>query len=226
MASLVILNIEKRKNNLLNILDQQHDYSLLDNILVYTTYDVDLSKYPKVNHIRSTQDLGLRMRWHLASFSPSNEVFLQDDDLIVPEETFDGLFCLYKQDQDRVYSLHGRKVEPDGSYKPNILVNGNADFVLTRFALMNKKLIPYVIHNENIVNVGKNGEDILLSYTCRSVYNKYPKSITGLPYSSLEEFEGLHSQPNFLNERFEIINKCREKLGLKHGNIIIKTKST
>jgi hypothetical protein len=224
MASLIILNIESRKNNLLAILDQQHEYSIFEEIFVYTTYDVDLTKYPKVNHIRSSKDLGLRMRWHLGSMSKSNDLFVQDDDLIVPEETVDALFCLYKQDTDKVYSLHGRKVALDGSYDPKLLANGNCDFILTRFALFNKKVIPYVIHNESTIKIDKNGEDILLSYTIRSVFNKYPVSIPGLAYTQLEDTEALSDKNDFLKQRFEIINECRSKLGLKHGNVIIKTK--
>jgi len=218
MISLLI-NTFDRYENLEKILDIQSKYDIIDEILVFNNGKQEKEySSSKVKVIRASYDVGLRSRWILGALAKNNCLFVQDDDLIVPESVFKMIFGHFLFDPNRVYGIFGRQIDFDHSYDLNKLVYGEADLALTRLACFPKMLIPYILESEDRIlpcRYPKPAEfpydDILLSFTCLSAFNKKPFIVKNIDsVSNLDTDNQLHKNMDFMTNRFDIIKKCKE----------------
>ncbi len=225
IASLLInTHSEKRLANLNKILEIECDYKMLSEVLVFnnTGKPVDY-KHRKLKVIEANYDVGLRSRWVLGVLASKQCLFVQDDDLLVGESVMDILHSNYLFDYDKLYGIYGRKIDAIGEYSLTQSFTGDVDIMLTRLACFDKSLIPFVLEAEDKILPVKYPQakdfpydDILLSYTSQSIYNKKPfvpviedlsKLITELPDS-----DGLHLDKSYMEKRKEIISICRRTL--------------
>lgn len=223
MISLLI-NTYDRYDNIHAILKAQCGYRALSEVLVFNNGDKPIEfSHPKLKVINANYDVGLRSRWILGTLATNKCLFVQDDDLIIHETIFDIVHGNYMFDYDKLYGIYGRKIDALGGYSLEQSFVGEVDFVLTRLACFDKSLIPYILEAEERIlgtNYPKAKEfpydDILLSYTSQSIYNKKPyvvkveefdKLVTELP-----DTNGLHLGPSYMDKRKEAISLCRSKL--------------
>jgi hypothetical protein len=148
-------------------------------------------------------------------------LFVQDDDLLVQECLFNTVHGHYLFDNDKLYGVFGRKVNVLGTYSTDKLEYDNPDFVLTRFACFDRRLIPYILESEEKVLPFRFPtarqfpyDDILLSYTAKGLYDKAP-FVVKADRGDIEELPaegGLHEQDDYMELRKHIISRCKEKL--------------
>jgi len=222
MISLLI-NTINRYENLDKILETQSRYNIIDEILVFNNGKQEIKSYNKVHVIQATYDVGLRSRWILGALAKNDCLFVQDDDLLVPESIFKMLHGHFLFDSSRLYGIFGREIDFTHSYDVNKLIYGEVDLVLTRLACFPKMLIPHILEAEERIIPHRYPEskafphdDILLSFSCLSVFNKKPIAQRYIGIDSVENLstEGgqLHTTKAFMDNRKDIIKKCRQVL--------------
>lgn len=220
MISLLI-NTINRYDNLYKILNKELDYDSISEVLVMNNgvEPITLS-HPKLKVVKPSWDVGLRSRWILGALANNQCLCVQDDDLIVDEIVFENLYGHFMLDNEKLCGVYGRKIDLLNSYKLDQFYSGFVDIILTRIACFNKALIPYLLQAETKVCQAQvsakdwPGDDILLSYTALSVYNKKPFAIpiSEQYIAELSSDYHLYKDPGFMAKRSCIIGKCKQML--------------
>lgn len=223
MISLLI-NTYDRYENIHHILKTQCDYKIISEVLVFNNGPNPIElRHKKLKVISANYDVGLRSRWILGALATNSCLFVQDDDLLVQESVFDVIHGNYMFDYDKLYGVFGRKIDALGGYSLEQGFLGEVDVILTRFACFDKSLIPYLLEAEDRILTERYPkakdfpyDDILLNYTCKSLYGKksyavkiddFDKLVTELP-----DTNGLHLDSSYMEKRKEVISTCRRIL--------------
>lgn len=219
MISLLINTID-RYDNLHKILNKQLDYDIISEVLVMNNGGRSLDiNHRKLKVLNTNFDVGLRSRWILGAIAKNDYLCVQDDDLIVEESVIEMLYSNLIYDHDKVYGIYGRQLDIFDTYNQTQFYFGNVDIILTRLAMFHKKNIPYILEAEERIIPNRYPlaiefpyDDILISYTLKSVYNKRPKAIPIVEDGLVTELptnKDLHTDNLFLDKRANIARLCK-----------------
>jgi Glycosyl transferase family 64 domain len=199
-------------------------YKLASEIIVFTNADapLDLSSCarPPVQ-ITASVDLGLYSRFAAAALARNECILHLDDDLIVPEETVNQLYHLWRADPTVCHSLHGRDVRHGYRFED---AYGAVDVVLTRCLMVSRELcahaLTHVHHFDNLApEPNGNGEDMILSFTAMKLSRRLNQA-HDLPLTNLPGYrEGVNGQSTVsIHKRWSghaihrarLLERCRE----------------
>lgn len=229
-VSVSLLNWNRPKNvdNILNIYTQ---YDVIDDIIVYNNNIKNkyFYKHPKVRVVNSkTNDL--RNRYRGAVLAKNKAVLIQDDDILLPEDTIISLANNLLKEPYKLHGIFGRNIGPRYTYESLRNFGPEVDIVLTRAVMskrsMSKKFLKYtspldyLFKNNSQGEVEwNNGEDIVLSLLIEDIYDTKP-SVYNLKYKDFEDSTSndiaIHKRKNHEKFRTKIIeqyvNKIRKKI--------------
>jgi hypothetical protein len=223
MISIVILNWRRPEQARQNVV-RCSGFQLVSEILVFTNAGapLDLSSCARTPvQINTNVDLGLYSRFAAAVLA-RNECILQlDDDLIVPEETVNQLYELWRSDPEVCHSLHGRDVTQGYRFEN---AYGPVEVVLTRCLMVSRKICAHALtHIHNFDDLAPepygNGEDIILSFAAIKLSGRFNQA-HDLPFTNLPGYcEGVNGQPTVsIHKRWAghaahracLLERCRE----------------
>jgi SAM-dependent methyltransferase len=187
--SLVILNW-MRPAGVMRLLQDYRQYSLIDDFIVFNNnrdFNFPDNIIPGLKVINTNTDFGLSTRFAAGLLAKNDTILIHDDDQFLLEESIEKLYQSYLQDPDIIHGIYGRPVDETNQYliyggkaRPN-LPFGEMDIVLTLCMLINKKYISEYFKNihkfYNLIKYTQgNGEDIIMSYTVKSLSKRFNKT--------------------------------------------------
>lgn len=224
VASLLLMSYN-RPENIEKILNEIVDYECLDEIIVFNNNPNERLGYHlatnKIKVINSSHDLGLRTRWLMAAMARNPKLIVQDDDIIVPQDTMKTMIASLVTDEDKIYSLHGRKLSPDGTYN---LKNeyGKVPIILTRCAAFHRKFVPHILQSESAFFKNPKerwpsantfpADDLFLSYAVKSKTNKLHHALD-LPYTDIPDNIGISNRVGHIQKRTLICQQLDDFFG-------------
>jgi Glycosyl transferase family 64 domain len=229
VATVVLLNWQ-RPSNVRTILDAYTRYRRIAEIIVWNnnpdlTFTYEQAKVRSVN----SAELGLSTRWAAALLASHACVIVADDDLIADEETIDRLIDWFRQDPDRVYTLHGRNPTPDNEYAvhvDHVRQPTEAVMHLTRLTCLHRRHVPhYFLAVEElglrVDPASGGGEDIVMSFALTRATGKRPLVVPG-SYRDLLAPQGIANRyGSQRQQRTAIMRRCQAWLDDSahvHGN--------
>jgi len=177
------------------------------------------SKWKRViclKHFKENESYGLFLRYYTAvKYAKTKFIFFQDDDILVPDETFYQLIKYQLQKKNAIHGIFGRYIDSETLY--NIQkVYSEVPIVLTRILICNKKLMNIVLKEKSKIDlyVKKkskpywNGEDIFLNIISMH-YNQNINYAYPLKYADIKDKEnlGISDQKSHLKYRVELCKK-------------------
>jgi hypothetical protein len=216
-ANLVILNWA-RPQNVRKIISKYIEYNCIKYIYLLdcnpnSENSLETITHDKVIQVKISKDPGLFIRFSFGAISDSKAVFIVDDDMLIPEETFNTLYDRWNADQESCYGIFGRKVRFPlvYSYRP---FSGRVDMVLTKCLITSSencaKTLIYSrqITTDLIGNPKGNGEDIVHSFVCKNCF-----ADENLVYEKLEEGTcPISAQSGHLEHRKKVIQWCYKNI--------------
>jgi hypothetical protein len=228
MSSITVIMLNwKREANVINNINHYMSYGLVKEIIVFNNNPASNLKNignNKVTIIESSRNLGLYPRYAAAGLARSSCVLHCDDDLFIPEETVNGLYHHWLNNQEICHGLEGRRI---GREYNTANVIGDAHVILTRCLMVSKfnclSAYGFTPWFEDLPGEPRgNGEDIILSYvsmynsgrlnrTHACTYHNYRNYIRNSDGSS----DSIHqTYPDHLRHRTEVVRRCKTMFNL------------
>jgi hypothetical protein len=175
-------NLQPNINNLLNI-------KQIDNIYILHGHKdyKKIIKHPKVINIDDWKNNEKYYVWRALEFSKNckndNILFLPDD-LTVNQNHMNKLINEYLKDKNNYYGSTKRSCTKDGY---TLSCENNCNYILNKHFFTSKSVIINIwdqIKKEKIlfdwvINHKGQGEDIVICYVFKKIYNKSPKYVSG-----------------------------------------------
>lgn len=216
----LILSSYSREENILKLLEEYSTYNCFSQIIVWHNGKNLLKLGNRTDHIYliNSDDMGLSSRYAAGLLAKNEIVFLHDDDLIVPEDSF--LKMAEKHIQlGRTISIHGKIPHSDGSYgkaiKPSIGSEEECEIHLNRCICTSKSIIPSFFSflyktKLSLDPKGGGGEDMIYSYAARVKTGLKPIAL-GVEFQNLDSREAISNRfGNQHKNRTKIMKVCQE----------------
>lgn len=166
--------------------------------------------------IEASQDLGLYSRLTTAALARTEAIFHTDDDLLVPEATFETLYAHWRAAPGLCHGVYGRSLQ--GGYRAEDAF-GPVEIVLTRALMCSRRInnaaLTATARFDDIQGLPHgNGEDIILSFTAMARSGQANRAYN-LPRTddpeSWQEQAAIHRRwPGHLDHRRQIVARCGE----------------
>lgn len=197
--SAVILNW-KRPENVRLIVDSLKQLELIDDVIVWNNNPAAVFEQRDAKIVNASHDFGLYTRFAAVCLARHEAVLIQDDDLLLPQETVERLFETWHGNPATLHGIFGRAPRRDGSYGRRISKSGRAPIVLTR-ALITKRVygadfFRYCTQFADLQQKGNplgNGEDIIFSYVVMHESGKL-NHIHRFPFTELPSPYAIHDR--------------------------------
>lgn len=215
----LVLSSFNREENVKKILDQYLAYSSLSEIIVWHNgsnpflYETGSQKLKLIN----SDDLGLATRYAAALLVKNEILFLQDDDLLVPEETLQYMANKHSE-MNTTTTIEGKKPHSDGSYgvavKPSMGEVEECEVHLNRCICTSKTLIPSFFSfwfktQLSLTTLAGGGEDIVYSFAARLASGNRPVAL-GVKYQNLTDPSAISNRAgNQHRNRTKILHCCQ-----------------
>ena len=113
----LILSSFSREENVALIISKYSKYDCFGEIIVWHNGLKPLPLKYDTNKVRviNSDDMGLSSRYAAALLAKSETIFLHDDDLLVPEDTFVKMAHKHRETLATI-SIEGKNPYPDGTY--------------------------------------------------------------------------------------------------------------
>lgn len=207
MLTLVMLNW-KRPDQAAHILRRQRQYALIQRAIVWNNNPDLHIQIPEVDCINSSIDFGLYTRFNAAVLAETDAVLIQDDDLIVPEETIEALYAHWLREPGVIHGTQGRTIRA-GRYQASDTF-GAVDIVLTRCLIVHREIcLEALKYQPHFRNTKGDGDDIVLSAAAYSRTRRKNRAYP-LPYENLEEPHAISRRPGHIENRTGIARRCTE----------------
>lgn len=201
----------KRPDQVARILGHQRQYSLIERVICWNNNPEVHFQLDGVECINCDRDQSLYTRFAAAALASTDAVLLQDDDLLVPEETIRTLYNHWRHEPGVIHGTQGRTVA-DGIYRP-IDRFGAVDLVLTRCLVMHRDLCLEALRYWPFFrDLPGDGEDIVLSAAARARTGR-PHWAYPLPYQNLAEPHAISRRAGHLAHRTQFVKRCLEVFG-------------
>lgn len=218
--STVIVSSFARLANVKTIVETYAGYSTFDEIIVWHNgagkFEPEVSS-DKLRVINS-DDLGLASRYAAALLARNETLFLQDDDILAPEATFQTMREKHLQEQTRTVTTEGKALYSDGAYgevvKPVLGQALECDVHLNRLICTQRSLIPVffeLLHQTNLhlSPQAGGGEDIVYSYAVAYKLDIKPLAL-GVEYKDLSDENAISKRlGNQHANRTKIVKICQ-----------------
>ena len=178
MLSVVILNWD-RLHHVKRIVEKYQSYPDVREVLVVNSNpDAEFPSVDKLTVMQTTRDFGLDSRFAAAAMAATDQVLLQDDDILLPQKTVAALSDASRREPMRLHGLFGRNPNSENEYALFYeRTSAVAEIILTRAVVAWQSQIseffpartrtPIIAarrrHREFQTNP-HNGEDIIFSY--------------------------------------------------------------
>lgn len=217
----VVLSSFARLSNIELIVSTYLDYLEVDELIVWhngPTPLPPLGQHPKLRTIVS-DDLGLSTRFAAALLARHEQIFLHDDDLLVPPQTFRLLSKYYRQDPTRTYAIEGKNPRANNTYGQPVRVLPGwtcpCEIHLNRLLCTSRSLIPHFFELWRATELSLDpmfggGEDIVYSYAVTAQTSKRPL-LVGVPFQNLPKSEAISDRlGNQHANRTKIMHICQK----------------
>lgn len=214
----VLLNW-KRSANVELILDRWRAGDLVSEAFVWNNNPHDpFPAHPWATVINTNRDLGLYTRFLVAQLATRDCILIQDDDLLLPEESLSRMYAGWLQAPEILHGVFGRAPKPDGSYKIDLLGDCDAPIILTRAMLADRRyfteffreLPAFAEIQADSVPFG-NGEDIIFSYVVRALSGRLHK-VYGVEFAELPAQDPIHARNGHQEHRTRLLRFCDDWL--------------
>lgn len=214
MITGILLNW-KRPHNVARILESWWYGGLVSEAIVWNNNpDAPLPGHTWASVINTSRDLGLYTRFLIAQLAANDCVLIQDDDLVLPDSSLRRLYEGWLEQPDVLHGVFGRAPKPDGTYKINLLGDGEAPIVLTRALLSHRRnfteffqMLPaFESVQRDTVPFG-NGEDIILSYVVRAKSGRLNR-IHAVEVEELPCPDPIYARPGHHGHRTRLLQFC------------------
>lgn len=175
MISSMLLNW-KRPANSRQIISGWEQSSLITEVFVWNN---DIATSVRTLNasaltVDASANAGVYPRFLLPCLATNECVLIQDDDLLIPEDTIARLYCHWKRDPYVIHGIFGRNRRSDGTYGAAVLGDREAPVILTRIAMLHRmyfSLFWSCVNDFRAIQRAAipkgNGEDIIMSYVVR-----------------------------------------------------------
>lgn len=161
----------KRPENVTRIVRAWRESNIVTEGIVWNNDATFLYKDDWAKVVNGNTDLGLYTRFAAACLASHRCVLIQDDDLLVPDQSLKDLHNAWVGEPDVLHGIFGRAPKDDGSYARNVMGNAEAPIVLTRVLLADRcYAAEFFLHAPRFEHIQQhghprgNGEDILFNY--------------------------------------------------------------
>jgi len=171
--------------------------------------------------VRSSEDLGLSTRFLAGLMSDDDVLLIQDDDIILPDQTLEVLLRAREKDPEVLHGIIGRRPKQDGSYARILYrVEADVEVVLTRALVCTKShCLDFFMHQDEfrLIDQGVprgNGEDIVFSFIAMA-RSKRLNRIHNLSWTELPDRSSISSRPGHWSHRTRVLRYCTDWLSKK-----------
>lgn len=214
MITGVLLNW-KRPHNVARILESWYCGGLVTEAIVWNNNpDSPLPPHSWASVINTSRDLGLYTRFLIAQLAVHECVLIQDDDLVLPDESLRRLHEEWLGQPDILHGVFGRAPKPDGTYKINLLGDTEAPMVLARALLSHRRHfstffqeLPVFENMQRDTIPFGNGEDIILSYVVRAQSGRLNR-IHAVGVEELPCPDPIYARPGHHGHRTRLLQFC------------------
>jgi hypothetical protein len=201
----------KRPQNLSRIVDTLHSFGNIDEIFVWNNApEVDLKLGSDAIIFASPLNFGCFARFAVAALASNDNLWFQDDDLLVSAEQFKLLQGAYALDKSRLYGAFGRNLV-NGRYEP-VDAFGQVDIVLGRTIMMNRGLLHHAFEPPAAQYVPRE-DDIHLSLQCRRKH--FAVRIGPVVDMGSADPHALSLDPQHLQFRQDAVDRCLRHFALQ-----------
>lgn len=211
----------KREKNAKKILRAMEDDPLINEAIVWNNRAKVPFRDDWATVIESSRDMSLTTRFAAAALAKNTCVLIQDDDLLLPQETVRGLFQKWLETPDILHGLDGRGKNENGEYANAFRGDRDVPIVLTRALLMHRRLAGEFFaaygNFEDLLTKGiprGNGEDIVLNYVAQRLSGRWNR-IHNLPRTELPDPHAIHRRSSNHNSyRTQVMRRSEEWLAM------------
>lgn len=222
MITQILLNW-KRPKNVQKIVTEANASKMIDDVIVWCnhqnpTYQIN-HNHLRCRLIESTVDFGLTTRFGCGLFAVNDCLLIQDDDILLPDETIRLLYSRWSDEPEIIHGIFGRKPTDQNAYAKDVMGDLECPIVLTRALMVHRKYCIEFFRElpkfrdllENAKPSG-NGEDILFSYVVRNRSGNQNR-VWRLDRQELPAPAAIHGrEPNHVKHRTEVMRRCQELL--------------
>lgn len=193
----------QRRHNLPAVVDELRSIPQVREVLIWNNDPANPLEVPGANVVQAPRNFRCLPRYGLVPLARYDNIFFQDDDLLVHSHQFGALLTEYAKDQSRIYGLRGRNLR-DGRYVFED-VWGDVDVVLGQSMMFHRKLLREAFATLGDLPPMDTCDDIAFSLSCRRKHRAV--NAEPLDDQGMSDGASLHLQPGHAARRQEAVDK-------------------
>ena len=195
----------KRPQNISRIVHELKRSPRVSEILLWNNDPENDLELPGVKVVNSPQNYHCLARYCMVPLAENNQIWFQDDDLLIRPEQLEIIHSAYTRDPARIYGVAGRNIV-NGLYSAD-LVHGECEIVLGQAMLFHRSLLHFAFEPLGFIPADVTEDDIIFSLACNRLH--FAVDVSPLETPGWDDDAALWKVPGHFERRQRAVDVMR-----------------